>query len=46
MTSQIVTQTFKNLASIRISYGKDTFEILVVFEDFYRQKKQNPAWFR
>ena len=21
-------------------------QILVVFEDFYRQKKQNPAWFR
>ena len=21
-------------------------QILVVFEGFYRQKKQNPAWFR
>ena len=21
-------------------------QIFVIFEDFYRQKKQNPAWFR
>ena len=21
-------------------------QIYIVFEDFYRQKKQNPAWFR
>ena len=53
MTSQIsgpaVTQTL-NLTSIRVLYGKGPGKArspmnFVVFEDFYRQMKQNPqSW--
>ena len=39
-----VTQTL-NLTSIRVLYSVRQ-QIVVVFEGFYRLKKQNSAWFR
>ena len=43
-----VTQTL-NLISIRVKIVWESHvhqQIFVIFEDFYRQKKRNPAWFR